>query len=50
MAKMPPAFLKKVAPAKGGAPAMKGAPSKGKMCPGCKNPACKKAGKCVKGG
>jgi hypothetical protein len=35
---------------KGGAPAKKkpGAPA-GKMCPGCKNPACKKAGKCMKG-
>ena len=48
MAKMPPQFLSKKVPAKsaGKAP-MK--TSGGKMCPGCKNPACKKAGKCAKG-
>lgn len=38
-----PMFAKKAAPAKGkpGKPA-------GKMCPGCKDPACKRAGKCAK--
>lgn len=43
MAKMPPAFLKNVA-------AKKGAPGKGaaKLCPGCKNPACKGGAKCMK--
>ncbi len=41
---MPP-FMKKGAPAKK-MPAKGG----GKMCPGCKNPACKRAGKCMKGG
>jgi hypothetical protein len=41
MATKPP-FMMKSAAAKKAAPA-------GKMCPGCKNPACKKAGKCMKG-
>ena len=36
-------FGKKPMPAKKGAK-----PPMGKMCPGCKNPACKKAGKCMK--
>lgn len=36
-----PPFVMKSAPAKKAAP--------GKLCPGCKNPTCKKAGKCVKG-
>lgn len=42
-------FAKK-APAKtaGKANPFAKAPAKGKMCPGCKNPACKKAGKCAK--
>lgn len=39
MATKPPFMMKK---APGKAPA-------GKLCPGCKNPACKKAGKCMKG-
>lgn len=32
-------------------PAAKKAPGKpaAKMCPGCKNPACKRMGKCAKG-
>lgn len=38
--KMPPFMMKGKAPAKKAA---------GKMCPGCKNPACKRAGKCMKG-
>lgn len=40
--------MKKAAPfppKKGAAPAG----GKGKLCPGCKNPGCKKAGKCMKG-
>jgi len=49
---MPPQFMKK-APAKGGKPAAKAAgkaPAKGgKMRPGCKNPMCKRTGKCAKG-
>ncbi len=48
MAKMPPAFMKKAATAKGN-PFAKAPAKGGKMCPGCKNPACKKAGKCAKG-
>jgi hypothetical protein len=48
MAKLPPAFLaKKAAPAAKGKSGAK-APA-GKLCPGCKNPACKRAGKCMKG-
>lgn len=38
--KLPPFMAKKAAPGGAKAPA--------KMCPGCKNPACKKAGKCAK--
>ena len=45
MAKMPPAFLKNLAAKKGAAPGKPGA----KLCPGCKDPACKRAGKCAKG-
>jgi len=51
MAKMPPQFLSKKAPAKTAGKAPGKAPMKtsgGKMCPGCKDPACKKAGKCAK--
>ncbi len=40
--KMPAFLMKKSGPAKK-APA-------GKMCPGCKNPACARAGKCMKKG
>lgn len=40
MSKMPPFMMKK--------PGDKKAPA-GKMCPGCKKPACVKAGKCMKG-
>lgn len=46
MAKMPPQFMSKKAPAK---TAAKGGKPAGKMCPGCKNPACKRMGKCAKG-
>ena len=37
--------MKMSMPAKKSAPAKK---SVGKMCPGCKDPACKRAGKCAK--
>lgn len=37
--------FKKSAPAKKAMPGKKPA---GKMCPGCKDPACKRAGKCMK--
>lgn len=46
MAKMPPAFLKKIADSKSG---MKGKAPAAKLCPGCKKPACMKMGKCMKG-
>lgn len=46
MAKAPfSPFAKKAAPAKSGAKSGKPA---GKLCPGCKNPTCKRAGKCAK--
>jgi hypothetical protein len=47
-----PPFKKGAAPAKKtagkGNPFAKAPAKGGKMCPGCKNPACKKAGKCAK--
>lgn len=45
MAKPPfPPFAKKGAPVKG----KPGAKVPAKLCPGCKNPACKRMGKCAK--
>jgi len=50
---MPPQFMKKAAgktaPKAGAKPNPFAKGAKGaKMCPGCKDPACKKAGKCAK--
>lgn len=46
-----PPFLAKKSAAKPAAKSAKTSnmPGKGSLCPGCKNPGCAKAGKCMKG-